>query len=170
MTLTAERLRQILTYCPATGEFRWNMTRGKNAIVGMLAGSKNAKGYLIISIEGRGYRAHRLAWLHMTGEWPESDIDHINMDKADNRFSNLRSATRAQNIWNTCARIGNKSGHKGVWFDKASGLWAACITLNYRRTWLGRFPTKEEAAMAYGAAAAKTHGEFLNTGVAHEGR
>lgn len=96
MILTAERLRELLTYDPETGEFRWRYTRGCRAR-GQIAGTVTCLGYLTIAIDGRKYKAHRLAWLHVHGEWPYPEIDHINRIKLDNRLVNLRRATRAEN-------------------------------------------------------------------------
>jgi hypothetical protein len=164
MKLDAERLREILSYNPETGVFTWKIARGVNGGIGEVAGSINAKGYLIIAISGRGYRAHRLAWLYVFDAWPENDIDHINRNKTDNRIANLRAATRAQNIWNTRVRCNSSSGIKGVWFDKKYGLWAAQITMHRKKKWLGRFVTIEEASKAYSNAASMMHGEFSSTG------
>lgn len=162
--ITQERLKELLSYDPETGVFRWRVARGKNAKAGAIAGSKNARGYWVIAISGRGYRAHRLAWLYMTGAWPEADIDHINLLKGDNRFRNLRDATRAQNIRNTTARRNNRCGSKGVYFIKKASKWGAQITTDGVNKWLGTFESEDEAREVYGLAADLLHGEFANHG------
>jgi hypothetical protein len=96
MTLTVERLRELLTYDPETGELRWRVTR-RRAAKGSLAGTLNRNGYRNIEVEQRCYKAHRLAWLYVTGEWPKETIDHINCKRDDNRWANLRQATTAEN-------------------------------------------------------------------------
>jgi hypothetical protein len=74
------------------------------------------------ALTGVLYREHRLAWLYMTGEWPTHEIDHINGDRVDNRFCNLREATASENRWNSRKRVNNTSGYKGVSWDSAKRL------------------------------------------------
>jgi len=97
--LTAERLREVVTYDPLTGIFRWRVTRGC-AKAGAVAGGPEKKGYLRISIDGRRFKAHRLAWLYVKGCWPVDQIDHENGRNADNRFDNLREANNPLNSAN----------------------------------------------------------------------
>ncbi len=96
MMLTAERLRELLTYDPETGHFRWVFTKGCRA-GGQIAGTVRRDGYLCIAVDGRKHKAHRLAWFYMHGRWPHPEIDHINRSKLDNRLCNLREATRVEN-------------------------------------------------------------------------
>ena len=91
--LTANRLRNVLTYAPATGIFRWKISASTRAPVGTIAGSRNGRGYRQIRIDGRPYSASRLAWLYMTGKWPNSEISYINGKPSDTRWANLRKAT-----------------------------------------------------------------------------
>jgi hypothetical protein len=79
--LTAERLRELLTYDPETGLFVWRVNRRGNPRAGDVAGSYDGQGYLRKSIDDRDYRAHSLAWLHTKGEWPPIGIDHIDTIK-----------------------------------------------------------------------------------------
>lgn len=97
--LTAESLRELLHYDPQTGIFTWRVTRG-NLKACSRAGSMKEDGYIRVCIGERRYHAHRLAWLYVTGDWPVEEIDHINRNKADNRFTNLRPATRSTNEQN----------------------------------------------------------------------
>ena len=89
--LTADRLREILSYAPNTGEFRWLLTRGR-ARAGKIAGVVSVYGYRIIRVGGRDYRSARLAWLYMTGAWPLQLVDHIDLNRVNDRWSNLRAA------------------------------------------------------------------------------
>jgi hypothetical protein len=156
--ITQEYLKSILHYDPETGIWTWIAPRPRIR-VGQQAGKQNGKGYIEIKIDGRMYAAHRLAWFYMTGELP-SFLDHINASKQDNRWSNLRKATKAQNSWNQCRRKNNSSGYKGVNFHKATQKWMARINVANKRIQLGLFETKEEAAKAYQDAAMQYHGEF----------
>src|ERR1700719_1662744 len=104
-----DRLRELLSYDPETGVFRWLVRKRQNVKAGDVAGSFDGCGYCKISIDRRAYKAHRLAWLYMTGEWPPAEIDHINMNRADNRFANLRLATRHQNMANQRLYANNKA-------------------------------------------------------------
>lgn len=126
------------SYNPSTGNF----TRLLN---GKVAGCIDAKGYVVFSVLNKVQKAHRLAWLYMTGEMPKGQIDHINGDKSDNRFINLRVVNNSQNQMNKPIQINNSSGFKGVnWFVKR-GKWRSYITINSVQKHLGLFNTLEEA-------------------------
>jgi len=157
--LTAERLRALLDYNPATGEFVWRVSRGP-AYKGSLAGSPHPNGYVYIKLDGKSYPVHRLVWLCMSGTFPPEDIDHINGHRNDNRLSNLRLATRAENCMNSKVRNTNTSGVKGVSWNQETRRWTAYINVNKSRLHLGRFIRIEDAAAAYEEAAKKYFGEF----------
>lgn len=146
--LTAERLRELLDYEPETGWFFWRISRRK-ASAGSKAGTRwqPPHDYVAIGIDRKIYLAHRLAWLYMTGEWSQIDVDHINGDRSDNRWVNLREAVRWQNLANSKLSATNKSGFKGVCFDKSRGLWLATISVAGVHYNLGRYATAEEAAL-----------------------
>src|SRR5437879_5605760 len=110
--LTAERLKELLTYDPETGEFRWKVAPNGRVRVGDIAGCVSSRGYILIGIDGALYRAHRLAFLFMTGAFPEPQVDHSNRDKADNRWLKLREANNSQNNANKPAQSNNTSGYK----------------------------------------------------------
>lgn len=165
--LTAERLRELIEYDPETGAFTWAARSRPGVRVGDPCGRISHHGYHEIGVEYSLRRANRLAWLYMTGEWPDGDVDHINRDKADNRWCNLRLATRSQNSSNVDpARRRNTSGFIGVTFDKARDKWRAQIRIDGRKVNLGRFSDPVEAAKAHDDAARKAFGEFaeLNFG------
>lgn len=162
MELTAEVLRDLVHYDAETGAFTWRVSRGK-AARGKVAGRRTQRGYIQIGIEGRGYYAHRLAWLYIQGQWPPNQVDHINMCKSDNRIVNLRLATASQNKANTCIPRNNTSGAKGTWWNKARRRWQVQIQVNGRNKAIGRFMTYAEAERAYSEAAAKYFGEYANS-------
>jgi len=136
------------------------MSTSNSVKAGDVAGRGSGGGYRQISVDNRLYLAHRLAWLYMTGEWPEVQIDHVNMDRADNRFVNLRQATRSENKGNMRAQANNASGLKGVYWHKRAGKWCAQINTNGTRRHLGCFDSPEAAHAAYIASAKKHFGEF----------
>lgn len=158
--LTLARLRELLAYDPETGVFTWRVNRGAKR-AGDVAGNKNCVlGYVLIGIDYRTYLAHRLAWLYMTGEWPADEVDHWDLDGANNRWVNLREATKGENGANRPAPANNTSGYKGVYWHARAGRWMAQIMKNQRSLYLGLHDTREEAAAAYLAAASKEFGEF----------
>ena len=159
-TLTAERLRNLLDYDSSTGVFTWRISPSPRVKPGDIAGTLNERGYLRIKIDGKHYRAHRLAFLHKDGEWPAGQVDHIDTNRSNNRWDNLRTATPSQNQWNRGAQRNNTSGYRGVSYDKARRKWAAQIKVNGRLRKLGRFPTARKASAAYEAEAKRIHGEF----------
>jgi hypothetical protein len=142
--LDIARLRARLSYDTETGEFRWRTT-------GKLAGSPDEDGYLRIGIDGRRYRAHRLAWFYVHGEWPDLWIDHIDGVPSNNAIANLRQVTNAENQQNRAMQRNNKSGYRGV-SQTAAGKWAATIRRGAAHTYLGIFDCPKEASTAYEAA------------------
>ena len=154
--LTAERLREFLSYSPDSGDFRWVVTKGRSA-AGRVAGSFDSYGYVVIRLDRRIYKAHRLAWLYMHGKWPADQIDHINGDRADNRMSNLREATMAQNQQNMKVPAHNTSRYVGVTWSKREKKWLANIKVNGKVIGLGSYSRIEQAAAAYAEGKAKFH-------------
>lgn len=161
--LTQDRLKELLHYDPDTGVWRWRVSRGR-VIPGEKAGRTDANGYVGIRVERELYYAHRLAWVYMTGEWPLNQIDHINMDRADNRWCNLRAATVSQQRMNRRRQTNNRSGHKGVYWHKAAQKWVAEVNADGKKHYLGLFECPELAALVCSEHTAKYHGAFARTG------
>lgn len=163
--LTVKELKKALDYDPESGnfirKFRDDVAKDVNTrYAGKIAGTTTCThGYVSISINNRHYLGHRLAFLFMTGKWPEDEVDHINMKRADNRWVNLRLATSSQNKMNINRRR-NKSGFKGVCFHKHSGLWHATIMRDRKKISLGYFKKPEEAAAAYADFSKNNDGSF----------
>ena len=175
--LTAEFVRQILDYNPDTGVLRWKerpasmFKDGEHSAshraalwnsryVGTVAGKLERWGYRDVCINHRHYKAHRLAWLIMTGEWPKDQIDHINLNKNDNRWPNLRAATHSENMANRRLHRNNMSGCKGVYWHKRQKKWLVEISKDKRKIYLGCFDMLEDAERVRKEAAEHFHGKY----------
>ena len=145
--LTQDRLRELLHYDLHTGVFRWRVDRAGSAVAGSVAGSTHYKsGHVRISVDGRSYGAHRLAWLYQFGTWPNGMIDHINQDPADNRIANLRSVDSSTNQKNVTQRSERKEDlPTGVYRVRKKPSYKVEVTSNGKRIYLGVFTTIEEA-------------------------
>jgi len=152
-------LLKIVTYDPETGLFTW-LIRPRQRACSHIAGTVNSEGYRQICIKQKMYKAHRLAWFYIYGEWPGAQLDHINGNKDDNRIANLRLANYQQNQANSRTRVTNKLGIKGIYFHKFSKLYHARIMVDGKNLSLGYFKTPEEAHRAYVAGAKRYFGEF----------
>lgn len=157
-TASVDIVRDKLNYDPATGQFTWKWSSRKPAVVGKEAGWIDRAGHRVIEIEGNRYKAGRLAWLLVTGTWPELEIDHINRDASDNRIENLRQASRTMNNVNRVRRR-KYDLPRGVDHNKNGFL--ARLRVAGKVYCLGTYPTPEEASAVYLAAARKAYGEFL---------
>lgn len=143
-TLTAKALKLRLSYDPETGQFVRLSTLNARHRVGVAPGTAHSAGYRVIGLDGKNYKAHRLAWLYVYGEWPAGELDHINGIKTDNRISNLRIATRSENTSNRFrARADNRLGILGV--SRVGNRYIA----RFRDRYLGIFRSPEEAQQAY---------------------
>jgi hypothetical protein len=173
--ITQEQLKSLVNYDPGTGVFTWLRRswsdNGSKRFNGRFAGKSADKlrhdGYTRLRFTLNGalheHMAHRLAWLYIHGMFPKEEIDHINRNRADNRISNLREASSAENKRNSPVRKTSKSGEKGVvhvGMINQSKPWCAFIQVNKKQKNLGYFSTKQEASAAYKAATLKFHGEF----------
>lgn len=154
MSLTAKRLREVLKYDPSTGDFTW-LVASRNTKVGTRAGYFGGS-YVQIGVDGKLYLAHRLAWLFVHGDWPH-EIDHANGQRHDNRLANLRLCTRSENNQNLGIRADNKSGFRGVWWNRANRCWSSQITIAGKRHNVGNFPAAEDAYAAYLKAKQNLH-------------
>lgn len=170
MELNQKLLHELLQYDPWTGVLTWRRRAPKwfkrehdckvwNAkYAGKPAGSISVtNGRCTIQLFGRRHNAHRIIWLWMTGAFPVNEIDHKNRRPADNRFANMREATRTENGRNASLSSNNTSGFTGVSFEKRSGRWLASIKLDQKMYRLGTFKTQAEAVRARSAANRK-HG------------
>jgi hypothetical protein len=160
--LDAKRVRELFDYDMDTGGFIRRVRAGR-MLAGSVAGWKcgAAPGHIYLDIDGHKYKAHRIAWLYVTGAWPRCAVDHVNGKANDNRFSNLRLATMSQNIANAKRPKNNTSGFKRVKRNLPfTKRWRAHIKVKQKHIHLGYFDTKEQAAAAYLVAAKRYFGEF----------
>jgi HNH endonuclease len=169
--LTAARLRELLSYDPETGVWiRRVSTSNHRARAGDKSGITNGyakRGYAQIRADGRQYPAHRLAWLWMTGVWPVHEIDHINGERLDNRWCNLREASDTEQARNKVRRRVNGNGcPKGVRLN--GGKWEARVWAGGENLHLGRFDNHHEAAAAYDFAAYILFEDFARPNVLGE--
>ncbi|MCT9071216.1 HNH endonuclease [Cupriavidus gilardii] len=152
--ITVARCRELLDYCPNTGVFTWKARPGKKGAIwnpryaGTKAGSLKSSGYIEIFLDNAVYKAHRLAWMHFYGEMPAGQLDHINGCRSDNRISNLRIVTTAENAKNQRRRADNTSGVTGVVWFKRRRKWAAQISVQGKCKNLGCFESFEAAVRA----------------------
>ena len=100
MLLTQNTLKQYLLYDPDAGDFIWIKPVKGTKGIGKKAGTVTSKGYVDVCFKGKKYGLHRLAFLYKTGEIPDM-VDHINRDKSDNRWVNLRKCNYRENALNT---------------------------------------------------------------------
>lgn len=159
------RLLELLHYDPATGVFTWRVSRNGHVRAGDRAGNANkshAQPYRQIQIGPKNYRASRLAWFYMMGEWPDLEVDHIDRDALNDTWSNLRLATSTQNKVNQKRRCDNKTGFRGVHRHGAHFYARANIAGEYK--YLGMFDTAEEASAYYKQATLAIHGEYAHHG------
>lgn len=167
MELTQKYLHSIIEYDEKTGIFvrkhdahkpkSWN-TKYTNKKTGW----NHSNGYVQTCIDHKKYYLHRLAWFYMTGKWP-TEIDHIDSDKKNNSFSNLRQVNHMQNCQNRGANGSIYNTLKGVRYCKRDKTWMASIRANKLTINLGSFKCPTAAHFAYCRAAKKYHGEFART-------
>lgn len=159
-TLTHRVLLGLLHYEPGSGAFVWKVRPSIGTPEGAVAGTTLTQGYRSIRIKRAGYRAHRLAFFYMMGRWPLDQIDHIDGDRANNCWANLREASRSQNGANRGAPNKNSSGHKGVQWNAKLGKWQVAISAKGKKIHLGVFDDVDRARAAYLMAAHQHFGEF----------
>lgn len=160
--ISQKELKERLRYDAETGNFYWAKVLPRSSSrVGDIAGCiENKNGYRVIKINRRMYKAHRLAWLYVHGQWPNEVLDHVNGDPSDNRICNLREATHSQNMWNSRTPKNSSSGMKGASWCTTNKAWISSIKKNRKTYHLGHFATADEAAAAYRRAALELHGDF----------
>jgi hypothetical protein len=164
--LTAEELRSLLYYDPETGIFTWRKPPARKPWL-IRAGNVSPGKYTQIQLFPRSsgrqerYYASRLAWLYMTGNWPENEIDHINRDKSDDSWKNLRPADHSKNAINVDLQSRNTSGITGVCWDGTTGRWLATCMVKGVTVLYKQYDTKEEAIAARQKVVREHYGEYV---------
>ena len=162
--ITAKQVRDMFSYDRVTGVFTSRGGGQGRRPVGKRLGYLTELGYGMLNIGNKAYPAHRVAWLYVYGEWPAGEVDHIDMDRANNRIANLRLVDRAQNVRNRAgANRNNKLGVRGV-KRLPSGRFQARVTKNREAMYLGVFDTVKDARDAVTEARAKLFGEYAGRG------
>jgi hypothetical protein len=156
--LTQEHLKVVMTYNPDTGHI-YNNLRPNKALKAI-----NSCGYITVRVFSKSYVAHRLAFLYMTGEFPAGEVDHINGLRSDNRWCNLRLASKSDNLCNAKAHSSNKLGIKGIHFNKLERKYKTQVRKQGYKTITGTFETLEEAIAFVQESRIKLHKEFTNHG------
>jgi len=148
--VTQALLKELFIYNPDTGLFiRRKQVRGPNGRIGNIAGHKDkSNGYVKIGVNGKSYKAHRLVWLYMYGKFPSNQLDHINHNRSDNRLSNLREVSMAENLKNKKFYSCSKHGFNGVIFQPTRNTWYARISVNGKLIHIGRYRTFYAACYA----------------------
>lgn len=138
--ITQKELKKLIKYDKKTGEF-FSFAVNRNV------GHVGTKGYLFVNVKGKRYRAHRLAWFYVTGEWPDI-VDHIDGNITNNKWKNLRQVNNQENQRNTKIHSHNTSGHMGVRWCKSTSKWRAVIRVDSKEIHLGRFKEFKDAVKA----------------------
>jgi hypothetical protein len=135
---------ELLDYNPSTGKLTWKVNKG-GIKAGSYAGSIKDTGYIRVVINNTAYKAHRLIWFMVTGNWPKEEIDHINGNPSDNKWINLREITNSENLKNQKKQSNNRSGFNGVYWNNQRKKWQAQIQINKKNIYLGLFNSFEQA-------------------------
>lgn len=157
--IRASVVRQWLDYKPRTGVFRWKKS-GKGKVAGEIAGKLNHRNRRVICIDGGNFFASILAVVYMTGRMPAGEVDHKDCDTSNDKYSNLRIATKSQNAGNVRLSAKNKSGYKNVYWCKKSQRWVAYVRCKDRKHYGGYFRDLSSAAKSAKALRKKLWGEF----------
>jgi hypothetical protein len=160
--VTQELVKTLFHYNTTTGELTWKV-HNRKVKAGTPAATKHGAGYKLVVIAANNYLVHRVIFLYMTGELPPDSVDHINGDRSDNRWCNLRLVSHAENCRNRRKPTRNTSGTVGVYYHKKDKRWHVRININNKMTFLGGYKNKEDAIKAR-KEAERLHGYHPNHG------
>ena len=160
--ITQSELEEKIFYYPLTGNFIWRISI-KGVEKGDIAGCFDDKGYRIIQIDNNQYKAHRLAWLYIKGYFPENDVDHIDQDKSNNKWENLREVSKQCNMRNRGITKNNTSGVTGVCWNKKGDKWCSYLKVSGKRIHLGYYINFDNAVLARWKGEVKYGFPYCNT-------
>lgn len=156
---SAKDIQKAFAYDPQAGIFRWKKHRTRK-FVGKIAGFvSKQKGYWLLTLRDQKVLGHIAAWCCYYGKYPKTYLDHIDLDKNNNRISNLRLSSKSNNGANRPPQINNTSGYKGVFWSKAAKKWMVQIKIRNRLCYGGLFTSKIDAASRYDEMATRGFGE-----------
>lgn len=160
MSISHDELKRLLHYDPETGIWTWLSGRNKGNVAGVTAASKG--GYVFVTINKVAYRAHRLAWFYIKGKWPTNLLDHKDRNRTNNRFVNIREATKSQNCANAKLWKTSTSGFRGVYWEPKKKKWRVIIRQGGRRHYFGYYKCKLAAHFVHLVEFRKIFGEFAD--------
>lgn len=155
--LLQEQVKKLFLY--KDGDFFWQVKPTKRFEIGKKAGTLSKRGCWHIGFNGKSYKAHRLIFLYHHGYIP-TEIDHIDNNPLNNRIENLRPASRSENLRNTRKRVDNKSGYKGVCWDKRAKKWRTVCSVNKKQYSAGSFKDLDIAIKSVQALRQSLHLQF----------
>lgn len=158
--ISHSRLKELFDYSPDGGFIRKVVLNRRSKVGEYVYGFSDRLGYKYASVDSKTYPMHRLIWAWHGHE--ESELDHVNRIRSDNRIENLRPASRCQNMWNKGKQSNNTSGVKGVCWKKDKDAWSVRLGVEGRRLHIGYFKEIELAELVAIEARAKYHGSFAN--------
>lgn len=156
-----DKIKSVIEYNQETGVFTWKVKRGCMS-AGSVAGSLQSNGYLRLQVLGDEFLAHRLAFLMMTGSIPD-EVDHLDGDRINNSWSNLRAASRTENCHNTSLRVNNKSGFKNVNWHPGMRKWEVQVRVEGMKCRFGYYDDIELADLVAQEVRSKYHKEFARS-------
>lgn len=164
-----QELESLFDYVPQSGALLWRPREEKTkadvvfnkTLAGKSAGYQTTHGYIAIEFGGSSYKAHRIIWKIVTGLEPEW-VDHIDRNRANNKWTNLRDATLSQNGYNTTKSPRNTSGFRCVSYIQRFKKFRAAVQVNGKKKHIGYFDNAEDAALAAQKVIVATRGEFAN--------
>ena len=161
--ITQEELKKVLHYMPSTGLFHFKRSVGSTKKWSIAGSLNKIERYVDLQVNGIRYKAHRLAFLYVTGKFPKDQVDHIDHNRSNNKWKNLRECTHQENQKNASLSKNNKSGSTGIYWIEVRNKWRATIMVDCKTKHLGYFKDKKDAINARKEAETK-YGYHKNHG------